>query len=74
MENMRDKLKYPLFLGKLHCFFMVLGRLRGEFRSNTIINTINWHVYGNYPTQLSVGVPLKIAIKIKWLLKEQMIW
>lgn len=71
-----DKLKYPLFLGRLHCFSMVLGKVRGRFWSNTIINTkiINQHVYGNYPTHLSIGVPLKNEIKIRWLLKEQMIW
>lgn len=72
--KIRDKLKYPLFLGRFHCFTMILGRVMDKFWSNKIINTINWHVHGNYPTHLSVGVPLKNAIKIKWLLKEQMIW
>lgn len=26
-----EKLKYPLFLGRLHCFSMVLGRVRDGF-------------------------------------------
>lgn len=69
-----EKWKYPLFLGRLHCFTMVLERVRDRFWNNRIINTIKQHVYSSCPTHLSVGVPLKNSITITWLLKEQMIW
>lgn len=37
--KIRDKSKYPLFLGRLHCFTMVLGRVKDRFGSNAIVNT-----------------------------------